>query len=464
MTASADRKMVVTPAPISGPGVAESYEAGRQAGEQDLQASLFEQGADVDISQVRRVVQESGDNHNLVAALVERDFEAPVADAQAAHEAAGHRLDRTVREAHDAALAVIAEVRVRDELRDRVVGLVNPELSGVAAGQSVAQPAGDATEAPPAFRHILERKVPRGWGYGVLVALAIAEGFLNLQAFTATGESSTGSLVLAVLVGIGVIGLSHRLGDCAADLLENRTRAKGRSPARLAELAVGIPALVIGILGTAAIRARYFSDQSQAHPGQHLSIPTWGLVALAFMLAAAAVTVSMAMRNPFADELTSRAAEIKDLRHAYEVAKDRLAAAQGAVSTTTAGLRTVLQRLITQYRIQTTHARKCSGAYLDGYCATARIKVTGELPAPEPLALAVAAQAWLDAHPLGTLAPPELPFSVATRLAPAPELAAPGPGASSAGDPAAGDPAAGLGPVYRIEQPQPASSNSHQET
>ncbi len=292
-----------------------------------------------------------------------------------------------------------------------------------------------------------------------------------------------------MLVGIGVIGLSHRLGDCAADLLENRTRARGRSPARLAELALGIPALVIGILGTAAIRARYFSDQSQAHPGQHLSIPTWGLVALAFMLAAAAVAVSMAMRNPFADELTGRTAGIKELRHEYDVAKDRLAAAQGAVSSTAAGLRTVLQRLITQYKIQTTHARKCSGAYLDGYRAGAHIKITGELPAPEPPPLVVAARAWLDAHPLGTLAPPELPFSIATRLAPAQEPAAPGPEGSSssapaasapalaapepsalaAGDPATGepqadDPAAALGPVYRIEQPQPAGSNSHQET
>ncbi len=188
MTASADRKMVVTAAPISGPSVDDSYEAGRQAGEQDLQANLFQQAEDVDISQVRRVVQESADNHDLVAALVERDFEAPVADAQAAHEQAGHLLDRTAREAHDAGLAVIAEAQARDELRDRVVGLVNPELSGAAPGEPVASPGEDPTEAPAAFRHILERKVPRGWGYGVLIALAIAEGFLNLQAFTATGE------------------------------------------------------------------------------------------------------------------------------------------------------------------------------------------------------------------------------------------------------------------------------------
>jgi hypothetical protein len=253
--------------------------------------------------------------------------------------------------------------------------------------------------------------MPKGWGYGVLVALAGAEGFLNIQAFAATGESSNGSFVLAVLVGIGVIGLAHRIGDCAADLLENRPGARGRSPARMAEVALGLPSLILGILGTAAIRARYYAAQNQAHPGDHINIPTLGLVALAFMLAAAAIAVSMAMRNPFADDLARQGQAIADHQHHHQQAQQELLDAQNDVSATANTLRSVLQALVDEYELQSGYVYQCAEAWLDGYCTGAGVRVTGQLPQAEPPQLVTEARTWLAAHPVGSGAPPTLPFS-----------------------------------------------------
>lgn len=422
MTMPQDKKIVVSAAPISGPEVTASYEAGRRAGEEDRAAGVVAAGQEACVLQVRRAAEQWANDHELVGALVERDLLADIAGAQAAHEKAGHGLHLARQRAEDVGVRLLAASRVREAAADQVIGLVNPELvrptratdAAGGAGPAPDPPDGEARgDPPPAFRHILERKLPKNVGYAVLAALAGAEGFLNAQSFAATGESSNGSLVLAILVGIGIIGLAHRLGDCAADLLENRTRARGRSPARLAELGLGVPALIFGILGTAAIRARYFAAQNQAHPAEHLSIPTAGLVALAFMLAAAAVAVSMAMRNPFADDIARQDLAIADLRHDHERATEEVLHAQHEVSATSARLHDLLRNVDREYRTQAVYARKCAEAYLDGYCATAGIRVTDSLPVPRPPLLVRDARAWLAAHPVGTLAPPTLPFSSA---------------------------------------------------
>ena len=134
---------------------------------------------------------------------------------QAGRQAAGHLLALASTRAEDAGRADRDSIQDRDAMASRVISLVNPELARPPRADSaqpapVSSAARAATGIPPAFRHILERKLPKGWGYGVLVALAGAEGFLNVRAFAATGENSGGSLVLAVLVGTGVIGLAPR--------------------------------------------------------------------------------------------------------------------------------------------------------------------------------------------------------------------------------------------------------------
>jgi hypothetical protein len=422
MSLPSEKKIIVSDAPISGPARESSYQAGRDAGEEDRQAGVVAAGDEVPVEKVRRITERYRTDLDLIGGLALRDKAGPMAEAHAAHEAAGHRLAQANALAEETGVTVLASTQERGATADQITGLVNPELvrprppaasEAGAAGPAPTPAAADAAKAPRAFRHILDRKMPKSWAYGVLVALAAAEGFLNVQAFAATGESSNGSFILAVLVGIGVIGLAHRIGDCAADLLENRTGARGRSPARIAEVALGVPSLIIGIIGTAAIRARYYAAQNQAHPGDHIEIPTLGLVALAFMLAAAAIAVSMAMRNPFADDLARQDLAIADNRHHHQEARDELLDAQGEVSATAAALRRLCEELVNEYRIQRDHVGQCAEAYLDGYCTGAGVHVTDRLPSLDPPQLVADARTWLDAHPFGTLAPPTLPFSAA---------------------------------------------------
>ena len=158
------------------------------------------------------------------------------------------------------------------------------------------------------------------------------------------------------------------------------------------------------------------------------------------MLAAAAVTVSMAMRNPFADDLGHQDLEIDDHRHDYEQARLRVLLAHDLVSSTAAELHRLLIELDYEYRIQTTFARKCSEAYLEGYCSTAGVRVVGDLPGPRLPGLVAAARDWLGKNPLGTTAPPTLPFSAAlARYHDTPALAQ-GDSASPGGDDSPGPP------------------------
>lgn len=436
-------KMLVSAAPINIPDERISYADGRQAGEADRE--LFPSGEEVDISKAGRIIQRHRNLHNLACSLVERDFIERLTQAQAAHEAASQRLSKAMDDAESSGIRVLAASHERTARARHIISLVNPELASAredGPGSPPALPnrspaeqgltmaaavpplygpsrAPDKTSdakldaKPPAFRHILERKLPKGVGYIVLAALAAAEGFLNAQAFAATGATSYESLVLAILVGIGVIGLSHRIGDCLADLLENRTRARGRSPARITELSLTVPALAIGILGTAAIRARYFAEQNRASTTVHISIPTPGLIALAFMLAAAAVAVSMAMRNPFADELTHHDRMIEDLDAIHQEAREQQLKAQHEVSATGARLLAVLLDLERMYRTQIHHVRLTSEAYLRGYSSGAGIRVPGDLPDLPPSALVATALTWIMEYRPGTVAPLVLPFSAA---------------------------------------------------
>jgi hypothetical protein len=414
-----DQKIIVSAAPISGPDEKSSYTKGLQAGQDDREAGLFAADQDkagqdkkVPPADIRRITEQYRAHQAVVGALILRDREGAIATAKTAHEQAGHRLKEAEAKVSETGQAVWASVAEREATADQITNLINPELARHRHGTVPSDNPG-AGNPPRAFRHILDRKMSRSWGYGVLVALAIAEGFLNIQAFAATGESSSASFVLAVLVGISIVGLAHRIGGCAADLLENLPKARGRSPARIAEVSLGVPALIVGILGTAAIRASYFAAQNRANPSAHISIPTPGLVALAFMLAGAAIAVSMAMHNPFADNLDRQDRAIAGHRHAHEEARQDLLDAQDEVSETASVLWGLFKALVNAYDIQSGYVKDCAEAYLDGYCKGAQVCVGVEsLPDSEPQ-FVKEAKTWLAANPVGTLAPPALPYSSA---------------------------------------------------
>jgi hypothetical protein len=409
-----DQKIIVSAAPISGPDEKSSYTKGLQAGQEDREAGLFaaDQDKKVPHADIRRIIEQYRAHQAVVGALILRDREGAIASAKTAHEQAGHRLKEAEAKHSETGQAVWASVAERAATADQITNLVNPELVRHRHG-TVPEDNPGAENPPRAFRHILDRKMSRGWGFTVLIALAAAEGFLNIQAFAATGESSYASFVLAVLVGISIVGLAHRIGGGAADLLENLPKARGRSPARIAEVLLGVPALIIGILGTAAIRASYFAAQNRANPSTHIRIPTPGLVALAFMLAAAAIAVSMAMHNPFADNLDRQDLAIADHRHAHEEARQDLLDAQNEVSETASVLWGLFKALVNAYDIQSGYVKNCTEAYLDGYCKGAGVCVdTESLPDSEPQ-FVKEARTWLAANPVGTLAPPTLPYSSA---------------------------------------------------
>ena len=432
----------------SGPDVESYRRAGRQAGEEDRQAKIVAEGGEMHVEQVRRTHQRYRSEHEFAGGHVADGYNELIAEAQAAHEEAGHRLDTARAMVEESRLELLGARRKRDATAERVTQLVDPELADQPPDEGV--PPGPDVESPPqpppprAFRFVQERKLPKDVGYATLTAGAAAEGYLNTQAFAATGETSSGSFVLAVLVGICVIGLAHLIGNGTADLLENRPGARGRSLATLAQVVLAIPFLVVGIFGTAIIRSTYYAEQGQANPATAVHIPSAALVALAFMLAAMAIATSIAMRNMLADDLARQDRAIAGHQDACKQARSEERDAQDAVSTTTAALNELFRKLESDYRARAAHVRKCFEAYLDGYSAAARIRVTGSLPDLAPPQLVADARAWMACHPFGSLAPPTLSFSAAQKAAP--------------GQPYYGDYRASENPAG-LTAPDPASGN-----
>jgi hypothetical protein len=411
---------IIPSALISGPDVESYRRAGRQAGEEDKQAKIVAEGVEVHVEQVRRIQQRCSSEHEFAAGHVADGYNEPIAEAQAAHEEAGHRLDMAKATAEESRLKLLGAIRKRDATAERVTQLVDPELADQPPDGDVPPgPDGESPPPPPrAFRYVLERKLPKDVGYATLTAGAGAEGFLNIQAFAATGETSSGSFVLAVLVGLCVIGLAHLIGNGTADLLENRPGARGRSLATLAQVVLAAPFLVAGIFGTSIIRASFYAEQGQANPATAVHIPAAALVALAFMLAAMAIATSIAMRNMLADDLARQDRAIADYQDAHERAWSEIRDAQDAVSTTAAALNELFRKLDSDYRARAAHVRKCFEAFLDQYSAAAGIRVTGSLPDLAPPQLVADARAWMACHPFGSLAPPTLPFSAALKAVP----------------------------------------------
>jgi hypothetical protein len=251
----------------------------------------------------------------------------------------------------------------------------------------------------------------------LLLFIAGAEFALNARAFQAVREAQWLVLLLAGLVGLGMVTLAHRIGSNARDLLEVPVGATGRSPAKLVEVALEVPALLAGLAGVASIRASYFSLVG-------IRIPTFGLVCIQAALAVAAVGTTMAGRNPAADESRDRGRELEEREHARRQPHKALVATQNRLVEAEKLLRGAVQGLVDDFHIQTTAVALAVGAYIGAYGSAAGIVVTGtdELPAAEEPALVTQARQWLAAHPLGTLAHLDLPHSSAL---PAEPVAAP---------------------------------------
>ena len=162
------------------------------------------------------------------------------------------------------------------------------------------------------------------------------------------------------------------------------------------------------------------------------------------MLAAMAIATSIAMRNMLADDLARQDRAIAGHQDACKQARSEERDAQDAVSTTTAALNELFRKLESDYRARAAHVRKGFEAYLDGYSAAARIRVTGSLPDLAPPQLVADARAWMACHPFGSLAPPTLSFSAAQKAAP--------------GQPYYGDYRASENPTG-LTAPDPASGN-----
>lgn len=403
-------------AQISGPDLEFSRRAGRQAGEEDRRANILSEGTEVDVGKVRRIQEQYRSEHDIIGGRVAAVYNDHITQAQAAHEVAGHRLDQANAALEEAGRKLSTARQKRDATAERVKRLVDPDLAGQPPERGTSS-APEASDAPLAFRYVLDRKLPKDVGYATLTAGAGAESYLNVQTFAATGLSSNGSFALAVLIGVTLIGVAHVIGNSAADLLENRPGARGRSRASLALIAICVPVLIGGIVAVAVARASYYAAQAQAHPAAAVHIPTAALVALGLMLAAAATGASIGMRNPFADDLARQDLALADLQFDHQRAKWEVLEAQNAVSITAAGLHDGLRKAESDYLAQAAHVRKCAEAYVDGYCAAAGIRVTGRFPDPAPPQLITDARTWLAAHPFGSLAPQILPFSSAQNAA-----------------------------------------------
>jgi hypothetical protein len=396
----------------------ESYErAGRQAGEEDRQAKIVAEGAELNVDQVRRIPQRFSSENEFAGGHVADGYHEPIAEAQAEHEEAAHRLDMAKALAKEFGQKLQSASQKRDASAERMKRLVEPELAEQPPDGDVTPDAGMA-RPPRAFRYVTDRKLSKEVGYATLTAGAGAEGYLNIQAFAATGENSSGSFVLAVLVGVSVIGLAHLAGNAIADLLENRPGARGRSMATLAQLVLATPFLIAGIFGTSIIRAMYYTEQSRANPATAIHIPSAALVMLALMLAAMSIATSIAMRNILADDLVRLDRAIADYQDSYDRARSEIEDAEDAVSATAGRLSELFHKLDSDYRAQAAHVRERIEAFLDGYAATAGIRVTGSLPDAPPPQLVADARAWMTAHPFGSRATRALSFTMARDIVP----------------------------------------------
>jgi hypothetical protein len=262
-----------------------------------------------------------------------------------------------------------------------------------------------AEGGPSAWRFSLRRDV-HPWVVAVLLALiAGAEFALNARAFQSVREQEPLVLLLAALVGTGMVALAHRVGSNARDVLDIPMGAKGRSPAKLVEIAFEVPGLFGGIAGVASIRAAYFSIVG-------IRIPTFGLVCLQLALAIAAVGTTMAGRNPAADERRDRTRRVEDTAHARRGPQRALTAGQNAVVAAERPLRVALQALVSDYEIQVHEVAVLFMLHYAGaYATAAGVKLIGELPDVEKPVLVRQAEAWIHEHDVGTTAYLELPFT-----------------------------------------------------
>jgi hypothetical protein len=403
MRRNRDPEIIFSSAQISAPDLEFSRRAGRQAGEEDRRANILSEGTEVDVEQVRRIQEQYRSEHDIIGGRVTALYNDHITQAQGAHEVAGHHLGQANAALEETGRKLSSALQKREATAERVKKLVDPDLAGQPAERGTTS-GPEANDGPLAFRYVLDRKLPKDVGYATLSAGAGAESYLNAQTFAATGQSGNGSLALAVLIGVALIGLAHLIGNSTADLLENRPGARGRSRATLAQVALGVPVLIGGIVATATVRATYYAEQAQAHSAAAVHIPTAALVALGIMLAAAAIAASIGMRNPFADDLVRQDLAIADLQFDHQQAKWAVLQAQNTVSITAAALHDGLRKAESDYQAQAAHVRKCAEAYVDGYCAAAGIRVTGRFPDPAPPQLIADARIWLAAHPFGSLA------------------------------------------------------------
>jgi hypothetical protein len=254
-----------------------------------------------------------------------------------------------------------------------------------------------------AWRFPLQRDLPPWAAIGLLSLIAGAEFALNARAFQSVREVQWLVLLLAALVGIGLVSLAHRVGTNLRDVLDVPLGSKGRSPAKLVELGTEIPALLLGIVGVATIRSAYFRLVG-------ITIPTLGLVCIQLALGVAAVGITMASRNQAADESRDRRRELEQQTHERNKPRKTQLAAQGRLVRAEQNLRTALQTYVNDYTIQVAEVALGMEQYVRSYATAAGITVVGTLPSPAKPLLIVQAEQWLASHPVGTLAFLELPY------------------------------------------------------
>jgi hypothetical protein len=284
------------------------------------------------------------------------------------------------------------ETRLADRSTPQDEGDIDPEDAGPEIPAEVR-----------AWRFPLRRDLPPWAAIGLLSLIAGAEFALNARAFQSVREVQWLVLLLAALVGIGLVSLAHRIGTNVRDVLDVPLGSKGRSPAKLVELSVEVPALVLGIVGVATIRSAYFRLVG-------ITIPTLGLVCIQMALAVAAVGVTMASRNQAADESRERHRELEQQTHERNKPRKAELTAQGRLVRAEQTLRTALQSYVNDYTIQVAEVALGMEQYVRSYATAAGVTVSGALPSPAKPLLIVQAERWLASHPVGTLAFLELPY------------------------------------------------------
>lgn len=414
--------------PITIPTGQEMTERGVTDGAADREAGLYElaQGSAVavKVADVTTIVGTYGWYASQAAAMtVERHNEGIAqTNAKVASRSNDLALAAGTRDHADKELAAAAAAK--DGFTQRVTELADPALAltiPAPASPTTALPApehapgegqtGDRAPAEhdtvfpgQAWRFPLRRDLHPLVVMLLLVMIAGAEFALNARAFQSVREVQWQVLLLAALVGVGIVTLAHRIGSCARDLLEVPVGAAGRSPAKLVEVALEVPALLAGIVGVASIRASYFSLVG-------IRIPTFGLVCIQLALAIAAVGTTMAGRSQAADESRDRARRVDQRQHNCRQPAKAHTAAQNRLVDAEANLRSALQSLVNDFNIQVPEVALAIDAYIRSYATAAGIKVTGSLPAPAKPELVAQAEQWLSAHPLGTRAHLDLPYN-----------------------------------------------------